>query len=46
VPTAVPAGTDAAGGDSGAGLFGLVLAASGAAAGTAVIVRRRFLHDS
>ena len=31
---------------SGAGLFGLVLAATGAAAGTAVIVRRRFLHDS
>lgn len=46
VPTAVPAGTDGAGGDSGAGLFGLVLAASGAAAGTAVVVRRRFLYDS
>jgi hypothetical protein len=46
VPTAVPAGTDGAGGGSGAGLFGLVLAASGAAAGTAAIVRRRFLHDS
>jgi hypothetical protein len=46
VPTAVPAGTDGPGGGSGAGLFGLVLAASGAAAGTAVIVRRRFLHDS
>jgi hypothetical protein len=46
VPTAVPAGTDTAGGGSGAGLFGLVLAVSGAAAGTAVIVRRRFLHDS
>ena len=46
VPTAVPAGTDAAGGGSGAGLFGLALIASGAVAGTAVIARRRFLHDS
>ncbi len=46
VPTAVPAGADSAGGGSGAGLFGLVLATTGAAAGTAVIVRRRFLHDS
>jgi hypothetical protein len=46
VPTAVPAGTDAAGGGSAAGLFGLALIASGAVAGTAVIARRRFLHDS
>jgi cell division septation protein DedD len=46
VPTAVPAGADSAGGGSGAGLFGLVLATTGAAAGTAMIARRRFLHDS
>jgi hypothetical protein len=46
VPTAVPAGTDAAGGSSTAGLVGLALVASGAVAGTAVIARRRFLHDS
>jgi cell division septation protein DedD len=46
VPTAVPAGTDGAGGGSGFGLFGVVLATTGAAAGTAVLVRRRFLHDS
>jgi hypothetical protein len=46
VPTAVPAGTDAAGGGSGAGLLGLAVIASGAVAGTAVIARRRFLHDS
>jgi hypothetical protein len=46
VPTAVPAGTDSSGGGSGAGLLGLALTASGAVAGTAVLVRRRFLHDS
>jgi hypothetical protein len=46
VPTAVPAGADAAGEGSAAWLFGLVLAASGAMVGTVVIVRRRFLHDS
>jgi hypothetical protein len=46
VPTAVPAGADASGGGSGAGLLGLVLTAGGAVAGTAVILRRRFLHDS
>jgi len=46
VPTAVPGGSDAAGGGSGAGLVGLVFAAGGAAAGTAAIARRRFLHDS
>jgi hypothetical protein len=47
VPTAVPAGADSAGGGSGAGLFGVVLATTGVATGTAVIVRRRrFLHDS
>jgi hypothetical protein len=46
VPTAVPAGTDAGGGDSSAGLLSLVLLAGGAVAGTAVIARRRFLHDS
>ena len=45
VPTAVPGGADAAGGGSGAGLVGLVLA-GGAIAGTAAIARRRFLHDS
>ena len=44
VPTEVPAGnTD----DSGsAGLFGLVLAASVAVAGVAMVARRRFLHES
>jgi hypothetical protein len=47
VPTEVPAGADAAGGGgSAAGLFGLAVIASGAVAGTAVIARRRFLHDS
>jgi hypothetical protein len=46
VPTAVPAGADASGGGSGAGLLGLVLTAGGTVAGTAVILRRRFLHDS
>jgi hypothetical protein len=45
VPTEVPAGsTD--GGSSSAGLFGLVLAGGAAAAGVALVVRRRFLHDS
>ncbi|HEY9471610.1 MAG TPA: hypothetical protein VIQ76_18550 [Propionibacteriaceae bacterium] len=47
VPTAVPAGADSDGGGSGAGLFGLVLATTGMATGTALIARRRrFLHDS
>jgi hypothetical protein len=47
VPTAVPAGTDSSGGGSAAGLLGVALTAGGAAAGTAVFVRRRrFLHDS
>lgn len=47
VPTEVPAGADgASGGDSALGLFGLALVASGAVAGTAVVARRRFLHDS
>jgi hypothetical protein len=47
VPTKVPAGADAAGGGgSAAGLLGLAVVASGAVAGTAVIARRRFLHDS
>jgi hypothetical protein len=46
VPTAVPAGADAAGEGSAAWLFGLVLAASGATVGTVVIARRRFRHDS
>jgi hypothetical protein len=46
VPTAVPAGANAAGEGSAAWLFGLVLAASGATVGTVVIARRRFRHDS
>ena len=46
LPTAVPAGADAAGEGSTAWLFGLVLAAGGAMVGGVVIARRRFLHDS
>jgi hypothetical protein len=48
VPTDVPAGADGAGGGSGsaAGLMGLAVVAGGAVAGTAVLARRRFLHDS
>ena len=47
VPTEVPAGADGAGGgDWTAGLLGLAVVAGGALAGTAVVVRRRFLHDS
>jgi hypothetical protein len=46
LPTAVPAGADAAGEGSAAWLFGLVLAAGGAMVGTVVIARRRFLHDA
>jgi hypothetical protein len=46
LPTAVPAGTDAAGEGSAAWPFGLVLAAGGALVGSVVIARRRFLHDS
>jgi hypothetical protein len=46
LPTAVPAGADAAGEGSAAWLFGLVLAAGGAVVGSVVIARRRFLHDS
>jgi hypothetical protein len=45
VPTAVPAGMDSTGGGSLAGLIGLLLATSGAVAGTALIGRRRFLHE-
>jgi hypothetical protein len=45
VPTSVPAGTDSPGGGSGAGLLGLVLATGGAVAGTALMARRRFLHE-
>jgi hypothetical protein len=47
VPTEVPAGADAAGGGgSAAGLLGLAVVATGAVTGTAVLARRRFLHDS
>jgi hypothetical protein len=47
VPTEVPAGADAAGGGgSAAGLLGLAVVIGGAGAGTAVLARRRFLHDS
>jgi hypothetical protein len=47
VPTEVPAGADgASSGGSALGLFGLALVASGAVAGTAVVARRRFLHES
>ena len=45
VPTEVPAGATGGAGGS-AGLAGLVLAGAAAAAGTAVVARRRFLHDS
>jgi hypothetical protein len=45
VPTAVPAGMDSTGGGSMAGLIGLLLATTGAVAGTALIGRRRFLHE-
>ncbi len=45
VPTAVPAGSDSAGEGSAAPL-GLILAGSTALAGTALVARRRFLHDS
>ena len=46
LPTAVPAGSDAAGEGSAAWPFGLVLAAGGALVGSVVIARRRFLRDS
>ncbi|HET9778146.1 MAG TPA: hypothetical protein VFP81_02550 [Propionibacteriaceae bacterium] len=47
VPTDVPAGAGGASGDgSAAGLLGLAVVVGGAVAGTAVIARRRFLHDS
>jgi hypothetical protein len=46
VPTAVPAGADAAGEGSAAWLFGLVLASSGATVGTVAIARRRFRNAS
>ena len=46
VPTAVPAGADTPNGGPGAGIFGLVVISTGAVAGTAAILRRRFLHDS
>jgi hypothetical protein len=45
VPTAVPAGMDSTGGGSLAGLIGLLLATTGAVTGTALIGRRRFLHE-
>ena len=45
VPTAVPAGMDSPGGGSLAGLIGLLLATTGAVTGTALIGRRRFLHE-
>jgi hypothetical protein len=46
VPSVVPSGADAVGGGSAAGLVGLLLAACGVVAGSLVIARRRFLHDS
>jgi hypothetical protein len=47
VPTEVPAGTNGAGsGGSAPGILGLVLVTSGVVGGTAVIARRRFMHDS
>jgi hypothetical protein len=46
VPTAVPAGTDGSGGGSVAALLGVALTAGGAVAGTAALLRRRFMHDS
>ena len=46
VPTVGPAGADAADESSAPWLIGLALAASGAAAGTVLIARRRFRHDS
>jgi hypothetical protein len=47
VPTEVPAGADTTGGGgSAAGLLGLAVVTGGAVAGTAVLARRRFMHDS
>jgi hypothetical protein len=45
VPTEVPAGVNDSGSGS-AGLIGLVIAASAAAAGFVLFARRRALHDS
>jgi hypothetical protein len=45
VPTSVPAGMDGASKGSVAGLIGLVLVATGAAAGIAMANRRRFMHE-
>jgi hypothetical protein len=45
VPTEVPAGTNTGGSDS-LGLWGLIAGSCAAVAGAAVVVRRRFLHDS
>jgi hypothetical protein len=45
VPTEVPAGTNTGGSDS-LGLWGLIAGTCAAVAGAAVVVRRRFLHDS
>jgi hypothetical protein len=45
VPTAVPAGLDGGSGGGSAWLVGLLLAGVGAVAGTAVLARRRFLHE-
>jgi hypothetical protein len=44
VPTEVPAGVNGEGGS--AGLVGLIIAASAAAAGFVLLARRRALHDS
>ena len=47
VPTAVPAGADSGtGGGSAAGVVGLLLTTGGVVTGTAVIARRRIMHDS
>jgi hypothetical protein len=45
VPTEVPAGTNTGGSDS-LGLWGLIAGSCAAAAGAAVVARRRFLNDS
>ncbi len=46
VPTAVPAGAGADAGEGSAAPLGLIFAGSAALAGTALVARRRFLHDS
>jgi hypothetical protein len=45
VPTEVPAGTNT-GSSNSLGLWGLIAGSCAAVAGAAVVVRRRFLHDS